>query len=74
MLANARLPVVCTLLLFSHSRAAACSVCYGDPSSLLSQGLTMGVVALVVVTFGVLSAFGYFFFTLWKRAQQEERP
>ncbi len=47
----------------------ACSVCFGDPSSAMSQGLTMGVVALVAVTGAVLTAFAVFFIRLGARAK-----
>ena len=48
----------------------ACAVCFGDPASPLSLGLTMGVLFLLVVTVGILLSFSYFFFQLWKRSKQ----
>lgn len=46
----------------------ACSVCYGDPNSAMSKGLTMGVLFLAAVIGLVLAAFACFFITLKRRA------
>ena len=60
--------ILCILGSFALSReVGACSVCYGDPDSLLSKGLTMGVLVLVAITGLVLSSFAYFFYTLWRK-------
>ena len=42
--------------------AHACSVCYGDPNSLMAKGLAMGVATLVAIVGAVLLAFAYFFY------------
>ena len=51
------------------NHAQACSVCFGDPQSSLTIGLKMGILTLLVVLFGVLGSFAYFFLQLKKREQ-----
>ena len=47
----------------------ACSVCGGDPASPLTAGMNMAIVALLVITGGVLSACSAFFLYLRRRAR-----
>jgi len=49
--------------------AWACSVCFGDPSAPISQGLIMGVVTLLFIIGSVLAGFAYFIFHLWKKGK-----
>ena len=59
------------LILFvavAPERAAACSVCFGDPNSPVAQGLAMGVAALLGVVFLVLGGFTAFFIYIARRA------
>jgi hypothetical protein len=47
----------------------ACPVCFGATEGALVTGSTLGILALLLVTVGVLGAFGAFFLTLRRRAQ-----
>jgi hypothetical protein len=44
-----------------------CSVCFGDPTSPLTQGYNFGIMALLGVTFIVLAAFAMMFWNIRKR-------
>ncbi len=63
------------LLLLSLSVAAdlwpravfACPVCFGATDAPMVRGSSMGILALLVVTAGMLATFGWFFRTLAKR-------
>ena len=46
----------------------ACPVCFGATDGALVTGSTMGIVALLLVTLAMLTAFGAFFLTLRRRA------
>ena len=46
----------------------ACPVCFGATDGALVTGSTMGILALLLVTVGVLGAFAAFFLTLRRRA------
>lgn len=50
----------------------ACPVCFGASDGPMLQGSNMGVLALLVVTLGMLGAFGLFFRTLARRAAAAE--
>ena len=41
------------------SWALACSVCFGDPDSMSTKGLKMGVLFLLAVIFAVLAAIAW---------------
>jgi heme/copper-type cytochrome/quinol oxidase subunit 2 len=56
------------LLAALPQRAAACSVCFGDPNSPAAQGLAMGVIALLGVVLLVLGGVSAFFIYLARRA------
>lgn len=44
-----------------------CAVCFGDPTSPLTQGYNLAVIALLAVTVFVLSAFAILFLSFRKR-------
>ena len=46
----------------------ACPVCFGATDGALVTGSTMGILALLLVTLAMLTAFGAFFLTLRRRA------
>ena len=57
--ATVRVAVLATL---SHPAGAqACAVCYGEPDSPASRGLTLAILALAVVVMGVLGSVVAFF-------------
>jgi len=47
----------------------ACPVCFGDPNSQMAIGAIWGILLLLGVTAGVLSAFAGFFLYLMKRSR-----
>ena len=47
----------------------ACPMCFGDPSSPMAIGASWGILLLLGVTAGVLSAFAGFFLYLMKRSR-----
>ena len=47
----------------------ACPMCFGDPSSQMAIGASWGILLLLGVTAGVLSAFAGFFLYLMKRSR-----
>ncbi len=47
----------------------ACPVCFGDPNSQMAIGASWGILLLLGVTAGVLSAFAGFFLYLMKRSR-----
>lgn len=51
----------------------ACSVCYGDPSSLLSKGALAGVLFMIGVVVFVLACFAYFALRLALRSRKPAR-
>jgi hypothetical protein len=66
-----------TLVALAVPRAAlACPVCFGQNDSPMAWGVNMGIVAMLVVTGGVLAGFASFFIYLVRRgrlaAQQSE--
>lgn len=61
-----RLALTLSLVLL-HSAGWACSVCFGDPNSLMSQGLNRGVLTMVGVVLVLWVGFGSFFVYLWRR-------
>jgi hypothetical protein len=54
--------------------ASACPVCFGASDAPMVQGSSMGILALLVVTVAMLSAFGAFFRTLARRAARASEP
>ncbi len=65
--------VVLTLLVFSLRSAVACSVCYGEPDSPMSRGLTWGILALCVVVGAVLTGVAAFFVHVGRRSRDLAR-
>jgi hypothetical protein len=60
--------VVCTVTTLLAPRiASACPVCFGATDGAMMQGSSMGIFALLVVTVGMLAAFGGFFVHLARR-------
>lgn len=57
-----------TLIVWS-SQVFACSVCYGDPNSRMTQGLKMAVLALLMIVTVVLSLFVIVVMQMRKRAE-----
>jgi hypothetical protein len=49
--------------------AAACPVCFGQSDSPMAWGVNMGIVAMLVVTGGVLAGFASFFIHLVRRSR-----
>ena len=47
----------------------ACPVCFGQSDSPLASGVNWGILFLLVVTGGVLTAFASFFITIFKRSR-----
>ncbi|HUI08835.1 MAG TPA: hypothetical protein VL221_00840 [Bacteroidota bacterium] len=64
-----RAPLLALLLCAWASGAAACPVCYGEPGSSATQGMTAAIISLLGVTGGVLAAFGTMFLRLRRRAR-----
>ena len=52
----------------------ACPVCFGDPNSQMAIGASWGILLLLGVTAGVLSAFAGFFLYLMKRSRMSLGP
>jgi hypothetical protein len=50
----------------------ACPVCFGQNDSPLASAMNLGILAMLVVTVGVLVAFASFFIHLIKRARLAE--
>ena len=46
-----------------------CAVCFGDPTSPLTQGYNLAVIALLAVIIAVLFGFGMMFLNFRKRAK-----
>ena len=47
----------------------ACPVCFGDPNSPMAIGASWGILVLLGITAGMLSAFAGFFLYLMKRSR-----
>jgi len=56
-------------LLFTQQNAAACATCYGESDAPMAEGMNAGIMVLLVVVGGVLSALGAFFIFLTHRAR-----
>lgn len=48
----------------------ACSVCFGDPDSLMSKGVAAGVLSLGAIIVGVLAAIAYTSISWARRAKE----
>jgi hypothetical protein len=60
--------LVLSTLVMGSSRVWACSVCYGDPNSQMTQGLKMAVLALLMTVVVVLSLLLVAFTQMRKRS------
>jgi hypothetical protein len=62
-----------TLAILAAPRAAlACPVCFGQNDSPMAWAVNVGIIAMLVVTGGVLVAFASFFVYLMRRARLAE--
>ena len=60
--------VLATFALLAAPRLAlACPVCFGGPDSPQTQAAQMGILALLVVTVGMLTSIAGFFFVYLRR-------
>lgn len=57
------------VLMMGASRVFACSVCYGDPNSQMTQGLKMAVLALLLTVTTILALFVVAVLQMRKRSQ-----
>ena len=60
---------VMTTTLAAPQVSWACPVCFGDPNSPMAIGASWGILLLLGVTAGMLSAFAGFFVYLMKRSR-----
>jgi heme/copper-type cytochrome/quinol oxidase subunit 2 len=59
---------IAAVLLFAGVDASACAVCTGSSDSPLAQGMTWGILTLLVVVVAVLGGIATFFAYLARRA------
>ncbi len=59
---------VAALVLLHPMPVHACAVCYGEPDSPMSQGLTWAITSLAVIVFAVLAGVVAFFVQASRRA------
>ncbi len=64
--------LVCLAALLTAQPVLACSVCYGDPNSAMTQGAQAGVLVLLGVVGVVLTGFGSLLLFWIRRAAQLE--
>jgi hypothetical protein len=64
-----RLLVLTWFVLAAPRPALACPVCFGQNDSPMAIATNMGIIAMLVVVAGVLSAFGWLFIYLMRRAK-----
>ena len=64
--------LACLGVLLSSQPALACSVCYGDPNSAMTQGAQAGVLVLLGVVGVVLTGLGSLLLFWMRRAAQIE--
>lgn len=62
------------LVLGSARLAAACAVCFGDPSAQMTKGAEQGVWFLLAVMLAVQVGFGIFFMYLRRRSRGFHDP
>ena len=67
-----RLVSLCTVLalLAFAPTASACSVCFGNPESLLTQGAQQGVIVMLIVTYAVILGLAAMFAAVIIRARR----
>jgi maltodextrin utilization protein YvdJ len=61
------------LLLAVPRVALACPVCFGQNDSPLAAAMNLGIVFMLVIVVGVLTAFASFFIYLMRRARMAAR-
>jgi hypothetical protein len=64
-----RLLVLSWLILAAPRPALACPVCFGQNDSPMALAMNMGIIVMLIVVAGVLSAFASFFIYLMRRAK-----
>jgi len=64
-----RVFVSSSLMLAAPRSALACPVCFGQSDSPMAIATNMGIIVMLVVVAGVLSAFASFFVYLMRRAK-----
>jgi hypothetical protein len=62
-----RILLTTVALVGAPSLALACPVCFGNPNSPQTKGMQAGILALLIVTVAMLTAFGGFFFIYLRR-------
>jgi hypothetical protein len=62
-----RVAAIMTATVLLPRLASACPVCFGASDGPILRGSSMGILALLVITIGMLGAFGAFFMTLARR-------
>jgi hypothetical protein len=67
-----RKTLLTTLLLATPRAALACPVCFGQSDSPMAAAVNLGIIAMLVVTGGVLVGFASFFIYLMRRARLAE--
>ena len=63
-------PGLALALTVTAGKASACAVCFGDPSSLQTQGVNMAMLTLLGVTGVVQVAFAAAFIAFWRRSKR----
>ena len=66
--------LVATAVAALPGTAPACSVCFGDPSSPVAQGVVMSVLALLGIVVTVLGGFAAFFIYIARRSSSTPAP
>jgi hypothetical protein len=64
---NVRIVLASLALIGVPNLALACPVCFGNPNSAQTKGAQAGILALLLVTVAMLTAFGGFFFVYLRR-------
>jgi hypothetical protein len=67
-----RIALTTLILIGLPGTLLACPVCFGQNDSPLASAMNQGILAMLVVTVGVLVAFASFFIHLIKRARLAE--
>lgn len=73
-LIGTRMLTLCTALIASPWTASACSVCYGEPDSPASKGLTWAISLLAIVVVGVMAGIVSFFVAANKNTAALSNP
>lgn len=53
-------------------RASACTACYGQADSRMTESMRWGIVVMMVVTGGVFTGIGAVAYSIWKRGRDLE--